>query len=911
MEKCALMLDVIIGELKLVESPVLAHRSKNPLCPIIGIKITNGPQLYIPFVTPESIKNHLHYINSGHQFLPLEVEESYLNDGNFIFHKGKSCLYTVPLDNVAKTESKNGQKTISPHLLSEFQNVSVYVLNGLHFPPTLFGKCNVEISIHNEAEGNIHGKVQLRNDNGTLVAFLTIAFTLKILGEDVALHTKSYNQETKFDSQDLNLHKLISNQNIKAEKILKPYDASNNSVDALGQQCFMNKDNIYHNMRDTHIEHSFISVRPAEETSSNSQHCKKSSEEIATKLAILVQKDKEYKEIFVHPIKYDNQGECKYLSQPAPIMYSGPDLENERLWNKKMQEIGAAMNDIETFDLNRNEDGDLNFVTYAEARSTDNNIPDIVDDDSPTKTIDTKDDTFSKTDGLVSVEKRLIINKSKIYHPMRTPKGWLRSTPIASCGIYKREVYPRLTRSTLLHRAQRDPHIEHQLKAEVDLRVKQKLQLLDKKFAEELLFAKKKTQMRNKSHNKISVSCQVDNKQDMVPFQNILNSKSDFSQQTALVNTANQLTQAQMPIKKESKLSKYYICDIDMSGGTKNHAEKYDADFEELSLSLSENLIHENSNAYDTQISYSVESHMTSKSENESQKSSKNLTNHSQDQVIQDLKSVKISNSDQSLAISQHKHDSTVNSLICTDPYQDQSSSIYKAKSISDRNNSSGQNDNVFSSEPEEISEDSSLSKEVYQELMKGKQADYLLRNGSQIQDRISSNSSLPDDAHFCNGSSRYIPVDSIKEKSTAHSANLISRKFGETFSIGEIPVSVGEYSQAKSCDEITSESQSAKGRDVTSIPAKTSATHLSMAALQSPSESPRRRIKLQEHRKHPLNTTYIISPQDRKVDSESSISNISARIAALLMPKTFHIASLRTDSVSSYMPSNVSDTLC
>ncbi|XP_066983352.1 uncharacterized protein [Macrobrachium rosenbergii] len=591
MAKCSLIVDIIIGELTVLESSAVVHHVKNPLCPIVAVQISKGPLLYIPFLTPESITSHLQYISSGHQFLPLEVEESYLNGGKFIFHRGKSCLYTVPQESLQKSTSDNQSSSFNGRVILS-QNVVVIVMNALIYPPAFFGKCTLQLQPHGEIDGHMAGKVELRNHIGNLVGYMTMSVSLRHLGEDVVLHAVRHNDSADQDLLNTVVNNFVSvgKENISPARKEKFFNENFKSAKHTDVMTDENPNQVF-GSNAYGLEHSFKCSRPSDSKEMVVQ--RESSEEIALRIAALVRSEASPGE----QVNAENTNvvSCKKSDnchQPGPILYYGHDSESEKIWNEKMTDFGGFFEVAGNFDscFNDLEQESNSYSGSIESYRSETSLQTSPESESKDK--GKSNDKLSSISGSV--------NESSIKNPerkaennkcqtLKMPKGWLRSTPVASCNMQNKAVYPKLTRTSLLRRAKLDPQLAHQLHAEVRYQVKQKLQSLEKNFKDELTDIKKRRLLKNKGSLLVSVGCQAssDSNEKMTRY---FDCHKDFAQQTVAHETSNQFTQINKEILKKidsrdnvkgrkcSQIEKDRTFDI--SDYNHSRLTEYDDDFE-------------------------------------------------------------------------------------------------------------------------------------------------------------------------------------------------------------------------------------------------------------------------------------------------------------------------------------------
>lgn len=233
--------------------------------------------------------------------------------------------------------------------------------------------------------------------------------------------------------------------------------------------------------------------------------------------------------------------------------------------------------------------------------------------------------------------------------------------------------------------------------------------------------------------------------------------------------------------------------------------------------------------------------------------------------------------------------------------------------------------DDTVSSQTSEVSETSKLSIEVFQEILKGRHADFLVRNGSQLH-VSEKKSSIPEETDMINeflsasadnklGKGHFAAAGSVTcseeflENTVKHNeTDMISKYVSDC----RLPTSCKPIDKTRVIDKsvtrimkgimMTGQDEGHdKGGAVVSKLTKASSTLENCNELQTASE--KSSIPGKQYKREGASSQGMD-------DFDSSISDISARIAALLMPKRVSVAQLNTDSVSSYVPSDVSDTL-
>ena len=922
-------------------------------------QISNGPLLYIPFLTPESIKSHLQYISDRHQFLPLEIEESYLNGGKFTFRRGKSCIYTIRDESASNSSS---DKKTNPGHFSRYissQNITVIVMNALVFPPSFFGKSDMQLQSDTENKAHVSGKVNLKNHNGMLMGYLTLSISLRNLGEEVALHTEISQDDKEENRHNGALYNLFTDH-MKSNKA-NVYDENQDGMDECERNISLmhRTDNINQDRTvkstvfEDYIEQSyeFSHMKNHSDKAISNQE---SSEEIAMRIAALVENEEPH-ELNSKVVLRSHREKMENISQPQPIFFSGHDLDSERHWNEKMQEfIGILENEdkLHTQKENLENEGKLhpqpenleqNENSQPEcACSIKNESHSIKYTHSEPHSVNRSSDKTRQTaktlpKSLNHGEKMQVNNR---LQTLKTPKGWLRSAPVASCNMQKAAVVPRLTRTSLLRRAKLDPELAHQLNSEVSYQVKQKLNMLEKNFKEELTGIKKRKLMKNKDSRSISVGCQVESVwNEKTVLQKNSDLHKDFTQQTALSNTTHQATQiSKNDMLREndsrivetertvSKLEKNRTFEVDIPRFTYGPISTYDDDDFEVSSvsnpdlkSITESEIYEESyeasKCQDTSVHVEETGNSLSISEPKKYSTERRATNTTRDIKMKASESGnhKEQNSDKSSYESSHTlmpgnySDNKAYSPDGDISHSDKiNSSVYHNGSISELDPTS----ECLSSEASEVTEDSNISKEIYQEIMRGKQADILLRNGSQMHiDTVTHEPSVAEEVFKSSHVSESI-FKNVQPGNASDGANSARHKFingGQTFSIGEIMQSNKEFqdslqekSESSNDSQVHLKRKLYKGTKIRELNKTYTKSEPSYLSLEKQGE-------IQETSEKYSSKSVVTPPGD---EEDSTISNISARIAALLMPKDLQVASLHTDSISSYMPSNVSDTL-
>ncbi|CAL4167678.1 unnamed protein product, partial [Meganyctiphanes norvegica] len=486
-ESCAYLLDILIGEMMLKEPPSILDYRKNPLCPILQIQGNTIPTVYIPFLSAESVSNHLSHIRSGHNFLPLEVEESYLNNGKFNFHCGKSCLFTTS----SGSSPTKGLLEIS-------------ILNSFCFPPTKFGKCQHKFN----PEGEIKGKLEFYNSKGIIVAFIGISISIKVLGHGVALHSNKLQNEKNKEM----IKKYILAENINEERYSsKPHNIDSFRID---RKKFSNiidhslqrkesvrsnntSDNVFRSINHNSLSKYECSYEPLKTKNDIENPYMKSSkgfssEEIALQLAELendlnfVQND--------NNLQYYEFPEKDICKHPPSITYSSTDKEGELEWNRKFSQLISMENEVYEENFIKEKSKSLSSSSSSSFYTSDEMY---IKENSAVKGKHKTDYNEKQTKRQCN---KAIKNKPKI-------KGWLRSTPLVTRNTTSRQPQAKQTRTTLLRKSKTDPELAKQMQLEIERQVKQKLKILDTNFKSEMEGFKQKRTHRNKLlHDRLSSS---------------------------------------------------------------------------------------------------------------------------------------------------------------------------------------------------------------------------------------------------------------------------------------------------------------------------------------------------------------------------------------------------------------------
>lgn len=987
MTSCAYMVDVMVGDLSLVDPPSIIHRSKNPLCPVIAVQIFHGPLLYIPFLSPESVQAHLRDIHDGHNFLPLEIEESYLKGGKFVFRKGRSCLFTAPLNSFAKEGDGIDSRNDTDVVVGSY--VNLVILNGLCFPPSVFGRCKAAIPVsgreNREPKRCLTGKVILSDHLGKSVASLQVSITLRSLGEDIALHARHF--DTTNGEEKQSVPGVVPSRKFSEDMTVPDYELSSRRLRLdrtinLLQERENSKKTPFSHIHDTVLDQSYVInqhfVDQGIGSSKYGSQSHETSEVIAMKIAEFERNVQDNsKEFLTAPIVSPRIG--GKLPQPSPLLFTGRDAEAERLWNSKMKEVGGYVLD---FDNDSSEsfptsEGEENILKNEDKTEEIEKLKKIVEKHKDPREIEAKKMNYAKERSQRNLKNtKNADNRKSVKHAqgMKRPTGWLRSTPIAPYRMHSEPPRPKLTRTSLLRRAKLDPELAKQLRAEVDFQVKQKLKILDEAFKEEMSNLRKKKLMRSARQNKMAASSQTEDERaedDLLFARKPLFGLEDFSQQTDLFHQkSHQFTQMGESFTREMDGGKR----VSRAGSPINHAthefrkgrgglqrgETYDVDLTERigspfsvkeaqSMKPSHNE-HNCRNGLDTstnrhdkskkvvhtingyksherhKIAESAQKqnsdHSLSITESEPKQRQKgsNPTNRIRDSKMKPESTHKVSSRQYTSATGSSSESvqeiSIEENLVRSSSSKGGSLSMAVVTESNRRRASSVQSDSkATNSEALEVSEASSLSAEVYQEILRGKKADILLSNGSKssrVQEAVSISSAAEEVVTADDDSAQDIRQGNeksniLQQLSKARGKGLINSR---TYSIKEgqgldatykIPVIHGSSSES---DAII------RGRNSdTKFYAQSQSLH-SPRAERGPVNVEVKHKDTGNTKLHGLSKGTPSPRVEEEEEEEGTISDISARIAALLLPKKVEVASLHTDSISSYMPSDVDGTL-
>ncbi|XP_042873235.1 uncharacterized protein LOC122253891 [Penaeus japonicus] len=1014
MASCAHMVDVMVGDLCLSDPPSILHRSKNPLCPVVAVQVLHGPLLYIPFLSPESVQAHLRDIHDGHNFLPLEIEESYLNGGKFVFRRGRSCLFTAPQNVSAevgegiRVDSQSGAEIVVGGY------VNIVVLNGLCFPPTVFGRCKAAVPVSGRENGepkrSLTGKVILNDHLGKSVASLQVSITLRSLGEDIALHAQHFDTGEERQS----IPGVVPPRKFSEDLTVPDYDLSSRrlrldkTINLLQEREKIKKTPSY--TQGTVMEQSYVInqhfVDPVNGSSNyNSQRSQESSESIAMKIAEFERNVQDnFKEFVSAPVVSPRIG--GKLAQPSPLLFTGCDAETERLWNLKMKEVGGYVLD---FDNDSSEsfstsEGRENISENEDKTEEIEKIKKTLEKHKESRDVHVKKMNSAKERSQRSVKNlknsvgssQFSNNKKSMKHTegMKRPTGWLRSTPIAPYRMHTEPPRPKLTRTSLLRRAKLDPELAKQLRAEVDFQVKQKLKILDEAFKEEMSNLRKKKLMRSVRQTKMTASSQTEDERaedDLLVEIKPWSGLEDFSQQTDLFHQrSHQFTQMGDSFTREMDTSKrasrvespvsHATVGLRKGKGGLQRGETYDVDVTERMgntfsvkkaqinspssnehshrdgiFDVSTNKDESKKVDHTTKIYKSHAGNKTSKSthkqtsdhsqsitesEPKHRRKGSNPTNRIRDSKMKpestynvspkEVTSVRETSSEsvqddasieENLVRSSNSNSSSQSMAIVTKSNSRRSNTVQ-----SDYNTTNSETSEVSeaseASEASEVSEASNLSAEVYQEILRGKKADILMSNGSKssrVQEVISISSAVEEVVTADDDSAEDVSQGNkesniLQQLSKARGKGLINSR---TYSIKEgqgldatykIPVIHSSSSSENNAGirdgnrKTKSHAQSqplhspGAGRGPVNVEVKYK--KYGNARLQATRGTPSPRVQEKE------------MEEEEEEEEEGTVSDISARIAALLLPKKVEVASLHTDSISSYMPSDVDGTL-
>ncbi|XP_063602058.1 uncharacterized protein LOC134778156 [Penaeus indicus] len=995
MASCAHMVDVMVGDLCLVNPPSIIHRSKNPLCPVVAVQILHGPLLYIPFLSPESVQAHLRDIHDGHNFLPLEIEESYLNGGKFVFRKGRSCLFTAPLN--SSTKEGDGMRIDSQNDAEAAVGnyVNIVILNGLCFPPSVFGRCKAAIPVsgreNREPKRSLTGKVILSDHLGKSVASLQVSINLRSLGEDIALHARHFDTNNGVEKESIPgvvpLRKFSEDLSVPNDELSSRRVRLDKTISLL-QERENGKKTPSTYVHGTVLEQSYVInqhfVDPGIGSSKyGSQRSHESSEVIAMKIAEFERNMQgNSKEFLSAPVVSPRIG--GKLPQPSPLLFTGHDAEAERLWNFKMKEVGGYILDFDN--------------DSSESLPTSERGENISKSEDKTEEIEKQEKTIEKHKGSREIETKKMNsakeksqrnlknmknsdNRKSMKHTdgMKRPTGWLRSTPIAPYRMHTEPPRPKLTRTSLLRRAKLDPELAKQLRAEVDFQVKQKLKILDEAFKEEMSNLRKKKLMRSARQTKMAASSQTEDERaedDLLVERKPWSGLEDFSQQTDLfhqkshrftqmgnsfteeMNAGKRVSRGESPInhatfelrKGRGGLLRGETYDVDMTErlgspfsvkeaqSSKPSHNEYNHRNGLLDTSTNRNdkskkVVHStkdynshegNKITESAQKQTSDHSQSMTESEPKQRRKGSNPTNRIRDSKMKPESTHKVSSKQDISAIGSSSESlqeiSIEENLVRSSSSKSGSQSMAVVTNSGSRRASSVQSDSkATNSEASEVSEASNLSAEVYQEILRGKKADILLSNGSKssrVQEAVSISSAAEEIVTADDDSAEDVSQGNkksniLQQLSKARGKGLINSR---TYSIKEgqgldatykIPVIHGSSSESdpvfkgrNSETKFYAHSQPLysprSGKGPVSVEVKHKATgNTRLQVMRKGTPSPR-----------------VEEEEEEEEEEEGTISDISARIAALLLPKKVEVASLHTDSISSYMPSDVDGTL-
>ncbi|XP_069938215.1 uncharacterized protein [Cherax quadricarinatus] len=949
-----------------------------------GILISNGPLLYIPFLTSESIKDHFNHAQHCHQSLPPEVEHSYLEGGKFVFQRGKSCLFT------------------SPSEAGTVKTVKILILNGLGVPPAVFGRCEAYLTDPDpvKLQQLLRGKLHVYNDKEELVACLTISISFRSLGEDVALHTQDITQVGDHERENLPgvipseeltkgkmvrsmaIHKHVSPEQDKEASITKiklcktinhiQHPENSDIIYGTANKCRTDKE------QDDRLEQSFTFDQDSNDSLSKKNRVhSECSELLALKIAEfesnLTDSSGDWKTMVTN-----HRREFETL-QPAPILYFGHNVEAEKLWNEKMKAVGGCivqLADSEQYSWEEPENVASQKPRSPQCRQRKTNDAKCNQTDSLVLDGSDKKTTRKISDSLLVGHFNPKVQQIKLQKPLQHPSGWLRTTPVVIPKQCSHIPYPKLNRSAFLRRAKLDPQLAHQLHAEIKYQVKQRLKYVDENFEAEFIKLRGRKLRKGQICGRFTVGCQTgETLGGYMQNDKELSQKYVFHDSTYLIHKAEyhkemeenerdenqQIPEAVLEnnLKKNndmkngregvSQLNRNLTFDMtEYQLSNKNNSnEKYEDDFElsteSQSSSLSNTVETQNSlNQYAPQTEKHIYNKMTSPSlsfsvslsEPKLESKERKPTNKIRDNKLKDFetRSGMLFNSES--VVREPSHDTGLtytvhedlpqqkeNLITATSVETDQHSSFKKTPSSQkiSSNQSITSNlkpdDDTYSSQ---VSEASDLSVEVLQEILKGKHADFLMRNGSQISDSkkelsiaeeidtsdssiaISVKNSEEQQSSVASVAEKYIDSSKRHSMINVNSENLQDNRLPTSRIVADQTSMIGNSTKnIAKCSAVTLQGGEVNNNSVHQIERTIS--------LGSPGTSDR--VKTASEKSARYSESRGSSPRGLD-DIDSSISDVSARIAALLLAKRVSVTRLNTDSVSSYIPSDASETL-
>ncbi|XP_076038069.1 uncharacterized protein LOC143023427 isoform X2 [Oratosquilla oratoria] len=496
------------------------HRLTLSRLPAHLLYVENSPAIYIPFLNKESVGRHRALLSKGHTFLPLEIEESYLNNGTFTFNQGKSCLFTIRLQ--SDTVSDNRYKA----------KVSISVLNGFTMPIQIFGMCRVALSLPTVQDSShksaLVGKLLLLDERHETVAHMCVSLTLSLLGHELVKHTSVTRQGP---DQDIKTSTSILPRSQNKEVQAGSGNLYNEQDVALLQMRLEQRQNLLSNevtkiKEDEDVSHEQEDITPIAYAQNdkdliNTENTEDESEELSSECSsyvsdMLITENKESKNVHLSHL---NENIKNLLS----LKYRGPNAESGKIWEEKVKRLyeneyedryestDKTSFTEESKDISRHEHNIRRKSNHRYSKSK----------GQPHHYLQKK---HKEENGRhLTEDRREMTRKSRRQSWTYWPnKGWIRVTPVRKM-VHNGNHIPAIkgTRTTLLRQCCVDQNLAKELQLEVDRRMKEKLLLLDSQF-KDLKAASRK--FRKKRKGTTDVGSQTIQKES--------SDQTDFSQQT-------------------------------------------------------------------------------------------------------------------------------------------------------------------------------------------------------------------------------------------------------------------------------------------------------------------------------------------------------------------------------------------
>jgi len=163
-------------------------------------KVSGCPDIIIPFLTPEEVSDYTKNLKAGHRHFPIVIEEGYINGGHFVFNRGKTFLFAIKdhQSNIVNAPTKKELTEREDNLLKKYltsrKDDLKEDLDNSYDSEDLYQKVKRALVNSNNVVGEIHSTtLQIR------VEVLDISkYPTKILGvHTTSVEVKPYKKKLK------------------------------------------------------------------------------------------------------------------------------------------------------------------------------------------------------------------------------------------------------------------------------------------------------------------------------------------------------------------------------------------------------------------------------------------------------------------------------------------------------------------------------------------------------------------------------------------------------------------------------------------------------------------------------------------------------------------------------------------